>query len=252
MFIDPLGFAFEHYDGIGRYREMDGSEPVDASGTPRSAGRGRNALSWRGELAQLLIDEPLAKRCFSRQWLRYGVGESEGLDVACQVDALTSALDERQGRLKSVALAMTRLPHFKRRSGGVSEQDVLGADLIPALPGAAPRAVAPMAPPDDVFNPVCGEVPQMVERAAAGDPRIEIASREDRWDHGYCVYVTLTNISEVTLEGWEVRWEVEGTISNTWGAFRDADAGSVTFINLPENARLEANQQAQLGFCATF
>ena len=68
------------------------------------------------------------------------------------------------GRLKSVALAMTRLPHFKRRSGGVSEQDVLGADLIPALPGAAPRAVAPMAPPDDVFNPVCGEVPQMVER----------------------------------------------------------------------------------------
>lgn len=30
--IDPIGFGFEHYDGIGQYREKDGVHPVDASG----------------------------------------------------------------------------------------------------------------------------------------------------------------------------------------------------------------------------
>src|SRR6185436_15638178 len=30
--IDPIGFGFEHYDAIGRYRTMDGGKPVDATG----------------------------------------------------------------------------------------------------------------------------------------------------------------------------------------------------------------------------
>ena len=30
--MDPLGFAFENFDGIGKWREMDGKTPVDASG----------------------------------------------------------------------------------------------------------------------------------------------------------------------------------------------------------------------------
>ncbi|MES1206304.1 MAG: DUF1592 domain-containing protein, partial [Pseudomonadota bacterium] len=31
--IDPLGFPFEHYDGIGAYRTLDNGLPVDASAT---------------------------------------------------------------------------------------------------------------------------------------------------------------------------------------------------------------------------
>jgi hypothetical protein len=31
--LDPLGFALENFDGIGRWRERDGAAPVDASGT---------------------------------------------------------------------------------------------------------------------------------------------------------------------------------------------------------------------------
>ena len=30
--MDPLGFGLEHYDAIGRYRTLDGTSPVDASG----------------------------------------------------------------------------------------------------------------------------------------------------------------------------------------------------------------------------
>ena len=31
--MDPLGFGLENYDAIGRWRDMDGKFPVDASGT---------------------------------------------------------------------------------------------------------------------------------------------------------------------------------------------------------------------------
>src|SRR5690606_39220944 len=31
--IDPLGMAFENYDGVGAYRTMDGTIPVDAAGS---------------------------------------------------------------------------------------------------------------------------------------------------------------------------------------------------------------------------
>jgi hypothetical protein len=32
--MDPLGFALEHYDAVGRYRDVDEARsPVDASGT---------------------------------------------------------------------------------------------------------------------------------------------------------------------------------------------------------------------------
>ena len=30
--MDPIGFAFEHYDAAGRWRDIDGGQPVDATG----------------------------------------------------------------------------------------------------------------------------------------------------------------------------------------------------------------------------
>ena len=30
--IDPIGFGFENYDGIGRWRDIEGEHEIDASG----------------------------------------------------------------------------------------------------------------------------------------------------------------------------------------------------------------------------
>ncbi len=251
VLIDPIGFGFEHYDGIGRYREMDGSQPVDASGSLVRVGQEETPFHGVGELASLLANDSQVKACFARQWFRYGFGENESVDVACHVDALADALMQKEDRLKAVITALTTAPHFRQRSGEVRELDVLGSELVPTDPGVPAMSPDPALPPDGLEMLVCGEEPQRNERAEAGDPRIEIAVREDRWDHGYCQYLTLTNVGDEHLEGWEIQRDIEGTISNTWGAFRDADSGTVTFINLPENATLEPGHQAQLGFCAT-
>ena len=30
--MDPIGFALENFDGVGKWRDQDGGSPIDASG----------------------------------------------------------------------------------------------------------------------------------------------------------------------------------------------------------------------------
>lgn len=75
--IDPYGMAFETYDAIGRWRTMDGTQPVDASvditGTQMSNGRVKNGI----ELVKKLAAAPEARDCMTRQWFRYLYGREE-------------------------------------------------------------------------------------------------------------------------------------------------------------------------------
>ena len=47
--MDPIGFALEHFDAVGRYRQDDGGEPIDTSGVlpigRRFCGSGRPACT---------------------------------------------------------------------------------------------------------------------------------------------------------------------------------------------------------------
>lgn len=52
--IDPLGFALEHYDALGRFRWRDGDMPVDATGRSPS---GRTLQSVK-DLEKVLVDRP--------------------------------------------------------------------------------------------------------------------------------------------------------------------------------------------------
>ena len=56
--MDPLGLAFEHYDGIGRYRDEDVGEPIDTAGVLTGVGGGDAPFNDAVELAQLLARAP--------------------------------------------------------------------------------------------------------------------------------------------------------------------------------------------------
>jgi len=74
-YINPFGFAFENYDAVGAYRDMDGDFPVDAS-----------AVVWLDEeqvsvdgavdLAEALADSRQVHECFSGHLLTYALGRS--------------------------------------------------------------------------------------------------------------------------------------------------------------------------------
>ena len=74
--MDPLGFAFENYDGIGRYRTTDNNQPVDATGMISIDGTAKS-FSNAVELTKILSTSATVRDCFAKQWFRFAVGREE-------------------------------------------------------------------------------------------------------------------------------------------------------------------------------
>ncbi|MBV71772.1 MAG: hypothetical protein CMH52_10570 [Myxococcales bacterium] len=247
--IDPIGLGFENYDGIGRFRAQDGGRDVDAGGALVRLSGDETPFNGLAELADTLADDAEARACYTRQWLRFGIGETDGLDSDCYVERLTERFNGDGQSLKSVVAALTATPHFIRRTGTDEEDDAPGVELVPAAPGAEPAAASPARPPNNLENPACGVPPVMGNGEGLNDPRIQVDIVEDRWDVGYCNYVTLTNTSDEAVDGWMVQFDVEGTINNSWNVDRNGDSGVVTFSNVAWNGLLQPNGQVEFGYC---
>ncbi|HET6279557.1 MAG TPA: DUF1592 domain-containing protein [Polyangia bacterium] len=74
--MDPLGYAFERFDGAGKYRSDDHGQAIDSSGTISLDGA-TVAFNDAVGLAAALAKSPQARDCFTRQWLRYALGRFE-------------------------------------------------------------------------------------------------------------------------------------------------------------------------------
>lgn len=71
--INPVGFAFEEFDALGRFRSTDNGQPIDASGT-MSLGGAQRHWSNAVELANVVAESREAHACYARQWLEYLYG----------------------------------------------------------------------------------------------------------------------------------------------------------------------------------
>jgi hypothetical protein len=116
--IDPLGFAFEHFDGIGRWREQDNGHPVDATGT-FAMSEGDEPLAFDGsvELLRELAGLPEVRRCVVERWFRSRFGRTKSASDVGIVATLDEAFAQEDGRLAGLAaiLASTDAlyrPHF--------------------------------------------------------------------------------------------------------------------------------------------
>ncbi|MBS2011622.1 MAG: DUF1588 domain-containing protein [Deltaproteobacteria bacterium] len=74
--IDGIGFGFEEYDAIGRFRVTENGEPVDASGLLPADGR---EVPYRGvrELTEMLASSQQVSDCYSRHIVRFALGAGE-------------------------------------------------------------------------------------------------------------------------------------------------------------------------------
>jgi hypothetical protein len=71
-FFDPIGVAFEHFDGIGAYRDTDQGLPIDAGGD--LDGKAYGSLA---DLVGLLKADPRVPDCLVRQAFRYVSGHEK-------------------------------------------------------------------------------------------------------------------------------------------------------------------------------
>ena len=69
-FLDPLGLPFEHYDGIGRWRDDDRGMALDVSGELDD-----KTFNGVPEMAQMLSEMPDVRACYVAEWLRFSQGK---------------------------------------------------------------------------------------------------------------------------------------------------------------------------------
>jgi hypothetical protein len=114
--LDPLGFAFENYDGRGEFRTEDGGEAVDASGSVTLP----DGTSWTWQDARGLVDALAAseqvRNCVATQWLRFTLARQEIPADKPSVDAIQSTFAAAGYDLRELFVAATQTPSFLYRS----------------------------------------------------------------------------------------------------------------------------------------
>lgn len=117
--IDPIGFVFEHYDGIGQWRDLEAGADVDASGALVATdvdGPIDGVLELAGRLAQ--SDD--VRRCVTRQWFRFAVGRTETDDDLCSSEGLETAFLDSGGDIRTLIRELVLSDAFRHRRGEVT------------------------------------------------------------------------------------------------------------------------------------
>jgi hypothetical protein len=78
--MDPIGLGLENYDAIGRYRDTENGETIDASGTYPDG----RTFKKPSELATLIAEDPRFVTCVTDRLFAFGLGRtlSSGDDAA--------------------------------------------------------------------------------------------------------------------------------------------------------------------------
>ncbi len=120
--MDPIGFAFEHYDGIGGFRstDPDSKTAIDSSGSITLDNQSQtfpDALS----LNSLLINSSEVQSCFSRQWVRYALNRWDTDADAASIQAVTSAFQAAGLNIRDLMVAVATSRTFRYRSPDTGE-----------------------------------------------------------------------------------------------------------------------------------
>jgi hypothetical protein len=110
--IDPLGFALEQFDTIGRRRDKDlGGRPVDAKARLKDGTRFEGIDGLRQYLITQRKDDFV--RQFCRKLLGYALGRRVILSDRQLLKEIAAELDKNDGRLSAAVLAIVRSKQFQ-------------------------------------------------------------------------------------------------------------------------------------------
>jgi hypothetical protein len=117
--IDPLGFALEKFDVVGRYRESDGKGKIDdACELPD----GRKFQGVEGLRQVLLERKDQFARCLIEKVLIYALGRGlEEYDMPT-VDAIAAAVARDNDRFQTLILEVVKSDPFRLRQGTKGEK----------------------------------------------------------------------------------------------------------------------------------
>jgi hypothetical protein len=109
---DPVGFALENYDAVGRWRELDGGEPIDASGTLY------DGTDFRGVagLQKAILNHPeLFVNTLSEKLLTFAIGRGVAYYDAAALRKIVRESKAQDYRFSSIVMGIVNSTPFRMR-----------------------------------------------------------------------------------------------------------------------------------------
>jgi hypothetical protein len=116
--INPLGFSFEHFDGMGQYRDTEnGGLPIDSSGSYAFAS-GTKTFANAAELMNAMADDSQAHLCYAKKLSSFALQRDVVDGDMPLLQSLAQASMGSGGSIKSMILQLVRSDSFRKRAGG--------------------------------------------------------------------------------------------------------------------------------------
>lgn len=124
--FNPLGFALEGYDPIGRvrteeyttnlYNDFGKYLPIDDAVEVDLGDGVVLALQGAAQLGAAMAQSEVGPRCMARQWFRFATGRYDRADDEPTIRRLTAALIDPAGGLRHMLVELARTGELQRRS----------------------------------------------------------------------------------------------------------------------------------------
>lgn len=119
VLIDPFGFTFEHFDGMGRYRAQDNNKPVNSATTIALSMPGLDGdYADSNALALALASSAEVRECMARQMFRASAGRSDPTVIATEaafVEIWKRLPEAEQGNILTTLVEFVKSPIFTHR-----------------------------------------------------------------------------------------------------------------------------------------
>lgn len=117
--INPVGFGFENYDAVGKFRTTENGQAIDATGILADTAAGAAGTASFANAIQesaLIAASPEAQACYAKTWLRYAFGRVESDGDKCAVGVLGQNLASDSYKVTDLLVDLTRTRAFMYRS----------------------------------------------------------------------------------------------------------------------------------------
>jgi hypothetical protein len=112
--FDPIGLALENFSYLGRWRDKERGQPIDASGEMVT---GETFKDFRELRALIAARKDKFYRCITEKLMTYALGRGLEPYDAPTVDAITDQLLKDGGRFSTLLMSVIESPAFQMRRG---------------------------------------------------------------------------------------------------------------------------------------
>jgi hypothetical protein len=115
--INPIGFAYENFDGMGRWRDMDNGEPVDASGTYPFQ-EGPQSFANSAELMDIMANGKQAHQCYSKKIAGFAMQRDIIISDMPLLETMGNVSLGMGSTIKQLMLELVRNDAYRVRAAG--------------------------------------------------------------------------------------------------------------------------------------